>query len=106
MTEDLPGAFSPEALAEAEAAAAKPLPAEALDIPFVTVDPPGSRDLDQALHIERRGEGHRVSYAIADLAFFVTPGGALDAAVWERGVTYYLPDRAIPLHPPALSAGA
>ena len=33
-------------------------------------------------------------YAIADLAAFVTPGGALDAAVWARGVTIYAPDRA------------
>ena len=45
----------------------------------MTIDPPGSRDLDQALHIERRGDGHRVRYAIADVGAFVAPGGALDA---------------------------
>ena len=40
-------------------------------VPFVTIDPPGSRDLDQALHLERAGEGHRVRYAIADVPTFV-----------------------------------
>jgi exoribonuclease R len=103
---DAPVEFSPEALAEAEAAARKPLPGRAVDIPFVTIDPPGARDLDQALHIEGAGDGFRVHYAIADLGFFVTPGGALDAAVWERGVTLYAPDGSVPLHPPVLAAGA
>ncbi len=98
--------FGPEALAEAERAAAQTFSGEPLDVAFVTVDPPGSRDLDQALHIERRGDGHRVSYAIADLTRFVEPGGALDAAVWQRGVTIYDPEGAVPLHPEVLSAGA
>src|SRR4051812_12770050 len=72
-----------EAGVEAEAAAAAGAFAgggERLDVPFVTIDPPGSRDLDQALHIERTGAGHRVRYAIADVAGFVRPGGALDGA--------------------------
>ncbi len=98
--------FPPAALAEAQEAKALGERLDATDVPFVTIDPPGSRDLDQALHLERRGSGYRVRYAIADLAAFVTPGGALDAAVWERGVTYYAPDRATPLHPPVLSEGA
>ncbi|MEA2294910.1 MAG: hypothetical protein QOE86_2549 [Solirubrobacteraceae bacterium] len=94
--------------ADPSSSPADPTPrVDALDIGFVTIDPPGSRDLDQALHVERRdGGGFRVRYAIADLAAFMAPGGTLDAAVWARGVTYYAPDRAIPLHPPALSEGA
>jgi exoribonuclease R len=100
--------FPADALAEAEAAARAPrLPdVDATEIEFFTIDPPGSRDLDQAMQLERRGKGYRVRYAIADLAAFVTPGGALDAAVWARGVTYYAPDKAVPLHPPVLAAGA
>ena len=72
----------------------------------MTIDPPGARDLDQALHIERRGDGHRVHYAIADPASFVTPGGALDRDAHARGATVYAPDGKIPLHPPVLSEGA
>ena len=77
-----------------------------VELPFVTIDPPGSRDLDQALHIERRGEGHRVSYAIADVGSFVVAGGPLDGAAHARGVTVYSPDFKAPLLPPVLSEGA
>jgi exoribonuclease R len=103
----VPQAFAADAQAEAAAAAAAAAPErERVDLPFVTIDPPGSRDLDQALHVERRGDGHRVSYAIADVAAFVGPGGALDRETHERGVTVYAPDRNAPLHPPVLSEGA
>jgi exoribonuclease R len=102
----VPEAFPPEAEAEAAAAARREPEGERVELPFVTIDPPGSRDLDQALHIERRGEGHRVSYAIADVGAFVAPGGALDAEAHARGVTVYAPDEKTPLHPPALSEGA
>ena len=44
------------------------------DTPFLTIDPAGSLDLDQALHIVWSGAGWRVSYAIADLPAFVVPG--------------------------------
>jgi len=103
----VPDAFPPAVLAEAKAAADAPPPARPrVELPFVTIDPPGARDLDQALHIERRGDGHRVSYAIADPAAFVTPGGALDQDTHARGVTVYAPDAKTPLHPPVLSEGA
>jgi exoribonuclease R len=92
--------------ADAAAAAARPHDGDRLDLPFVTIDPPGSRDLDQALHIERSGGGHRVRYAIADVGAFVTGGGALDRDTHARGVTVYSPDRKVPLHPPVLSEGA
>src|SRR5215212_801459 len=98
--------FPPDAQAEAEAAAAPALERERLDVPFVTIDPPGARDLDQALQIEPVGEGHRVRYAIADPGAFITPGGALDRDTHTRGVTVYAPDLNVPLHPLVLSEGA
>ncbi len=70
-----------------------------VDVPFVTVDPPGARDLDQALHIQRSGDGHRLHYAIADVAAFVQPGDAADRHAWEQGVTLYHADRQEPLYP-------
>ena len=104
----VPDAFPTEAEAEARAAAAEQLHdgLERLDIPFVTIDPPGSRDLDQAMHIEAEGEGHRVWYAIADVGAWVEPGGAVDAEAHARGVTVYAPGGKAPLHPPVLSEGA
>ena len=81
--------------------------ADRTDVVLVTIDPPGSRDLDQAYGAERLpGHGVRVWYAIADVAAFVPAGGAVDVEAHRRGVTFYGPDRRIPLHPPALSEGA
>src|SRR3954470_17139924 len=102
----LPAAFPEAVEAEAEAAAHAAHRADRVDLPFVTIDPPGSRDLDQALHIERCGDGHRVRYAIADVAVFVPRGGALDRDTHGRGVTVYAPDEKAPLHPLVLSEGA
>ena len=104
----VPGEFPPDVLAEAAAAARAPrLPElDRTDLPLVTIDPPGSRDLDQALHLARTATGFRVSYAIADVGAFVQPGGALDAEVHARGVTLYAPDSRVPLHPPALGEDA
>jgi VacB/RNase II family 3'-5' exoribonuclease len=105
---EVPGDFTSAALADAERAAALvELPDEdATDVPFVTIDPPGSRDLDQAVHIAHNGDGYLVSYAIADVASFVRPGSALDTETHRRGETLYFPDQRIPLHPPVLGEGA
>jgi exoribonuclease R len=105
----VPGPFAPDVLAAADAAARAPhLPDhDATDIPFVTVDPPGSLDLDQAVALEDRpGGGWRVRYAIADVAAFVVPGDPVDRAARERTQTYYAPDRRTPLHPPILGESA
>lgn len=105
---DVPRDFSPEVLAAADAAAKSPrMPdLDRTDLPLVTLDPAGSTDLDQAVHIARSGRGYRVSYAIADVAAFVEPGGPIDVETHRRGQTLYAPDHRIPLHPPVLSEGA
>jgi exoribonuclease R len=107
---ELPERFPPAAQAQADriAAAPPPLPAaDRTDLPFVTIDPPDSMDLDQAMVLERRpGGGYRVHYAIADVATWVPSGSALESETWARGETVYLPDGKVPLHPPVLSEGA
>src|SRR5690349_11874253 len=83
--------FPDEVVAAAKEAAAEPrLPArDRTHMPFVTIDPPGSMDLDQALFIERDGDGYVVHYAIADLAAFITPGDPVDVEAHRRGETLY-----------------
>ena len=106
----VPTTFPPEVETEARAVVERGVSStariDARDIAFVTIDPPGSRDLDQAYHAEARGNGYRVHYAIADVAAFVTAGGAIDRESFERGVTLYLPDGRAPMLPPQLSEGA
>ncbi|MEV8215349.1 RNB domain-containing ribonuclease [Leifsonia sp. NPDC077715] len=104
----LPDAFPVEAEAEARAVAARhPLPETDLtDVPFLTIDPAGSTDLDQAMHLERSADGFRVRYAIADVPALVAPGGAVDAEARRRGQTIYAPDGRVPLHPAAIGEDA
>lgn len=104
----VPEEFPPDVVAEAARMAAEPpLPElDATDIPLVTLDPVGSRDLDQAVHLAARGNGYRVTYAIADVGAFVPLDSALDREARTRGQTLYCPDRRVPLHPPELSEGA
>ncbi len=100
-------AFSAQALRDAQRAAQDPPPpTDATGIPFVTIDPEASMDLDQAVHIDRRGSGYRVHYAIADVPGFVRAGSALDTEVRARALTLYSPDRKVPLHPDVLSENA
>ncbi|MEV6769774.1 RNB domain-containing ribonuclease [Nocardia sp. NPDC051030] len=73
------------------------------EIALVTIDPPGSMDLDQALYLERTATGFLLYYAIADVAAVVTPDGPLARESLARGQTYYLPDGTVPLHPHELS---
>ena len=74
------------------------------EIPLVTIDPEDARDHDDAVWVERRGQGYRLWVAIADVSEYVQPGSALDAEAKERGCTIYLPDRAVPMLPTALAS--
>jgi len=110
---ELPAGFPADVEAEAQRAAravsADPGTAELADlrdIEFLTIDPAGSTDLDQALHIERTPTGAVLHYAIADLPAFVTPGAAIDAEARLRGQTLYAADGRIPLHPVVISEEA
>jgi len=75
------------------------------DLPFVTIDNPDSRDLDQALLIENEADGYRVRYALADASYYIQPGSALFDDALLRGATYYTPGFAAPMLPVELSEG-
>ncbi len=110
---DVPDSFPAAVLAEAEEVARR-VPttpsgdvADLREIPFLTIDPAGSTDLDQALHLARTDDGGAVlHYAIADVPAFVAPGGEVDAEARRRGQTMYAPDGRVPLHPEILSEDA
>jgi len=104
----LPQEFPDAVVAAAVAAAKDPqLPElDRTDLPFITIDPVGSMDLDQAMYLERDGDGYVVHYAIADVGAFVVPGGPIDVEARQRGESLYGADSKIPLHPKELSEGA
>ncbi len=78
------------------------------DIPLVTIDGEDARDFDDAVWAARDHDpanpgGFRLMVAIADVAYYVRPGDALDQEAQRRGNSVYFPDRALPMLPERLS---
>jgi ribonuclease R len=107
---EIPQAFSKEALREAEDAKPAILKGREdwRDIPLVTIDPPDAKDHDDAVHAQADTDpnnkgGFIVNVAIADVAFYVRPGSALDRDALTRGNSVYFPDRVVPMLPERIS---
>jgi ribonuclease R len=107
---EIPQEFSPSALREAEEA--KPATLQGREdwreLPLVTIDPPDAKDHDDAVHAEPDPDpnnkgGYIVHVAIADVAFYVRPGAALDRDALTRGNSVYFPDRVVPMLPERIS---
>ncbi len=75
------------------------------DIPFVTIDNDGSKDLDQAVYVSETDMGFKVVYALADASFFVHPESELFREALRRGSSYYFPGYSLPMLPRELSEG-
>ncbi len=110
MMEQLGAPIDFPANVTAEAEAAKPPELGGREdlraLPLLTIDGADARDFDDAVFAEPFGrKGWRVIVAIADVSSYVAPGSALDVSARARGNSTYLPDRAIPMLPEALSNG-
>ncbi len=109
---EIPFLFSEHALAQAAAAEGAPLEnrTDLRDIPLVTIDGADARDLDDAVFAETDNDpanpgGWQLIVAIADVAWYVRPGDALDRDAYERGNSIYFPDQVVPMLPEVLSNG-
>jgi len=107
---DIPQAFTPSALREAEDAKPAILKGREdwREVPLVTIDPPDAKDHDDAVHAAPDDDpnnkgGYIVHVAIADVAFYVRPGSALDRDALTRGNSVYFPDRVVPMLPERIS---
>ena len=107
----LPTIFSPEAKREAEAVSQTIPEAEIADRvdlrrhPIVTIDGETARDFDDAVYVEKENGVYRLYVSIADVAYYVKRGAALDEDAYARGTSVYFPDRALPMLPEELSNG-
>ncbi len=107
----LPVEFSPDARREAESAPGTIDPREIaarVDLrarPIVTIDGERARDFDDAVAVEKSDGVYRLYVSIADVAYYVRPGSALDREAYERATSVYFPDRALPMLPEELSNG-
>ncbi len=103
----VPHQFSETALIEASALEkrvfSKTKRTDLTDRNFITIDPAGAKDLDDAACVEKLDGGWRLTIAIADIDAFVTEGSALDKESYRRGTTLYMPERNYPLYPHELT---
>ncbi len=107
---DLPHRFSSAALKEAQNLPPTPSSNEygervdLREIPTFTIDGENARDFDDAVSIEREGEGGLKLYvSISDVSHYVKEESPLDEEAYLRGTSVYFPDRAIPMFPQELS---
>jgi ribonuclease R len=109
----IPDAFPPEAEAEAakvhDLALQQERREDLRDLPIVAIDPVDARDFDDAVWAAADEDpanagGYRAIVAIADVSYYVRPGGALDRQARKRGNSVYFPDRVVPMLPHALSS--
>jgi ribonuclease R len=108
----IPVAFPEPAMKQAEKSKAAPLGTrdDLRHLPLVTIDGADARDFDDAVFAEpdydpKNPGGFKLIVAIADVAWYVRAGDALDKAAFERGNSVYFPDRVAPMLPEQLSNG-
>jgi len=105
----LPQGFTAEVLDEAAAVgvrAARPDQGrhDLTALPTFTIDPDTARDFDDAISVEREGDGYRAHVHIADVSYFVDDDGAIEREARRRTSSLYLPLFAEPMLPAALSS--
>ena len=107
----IPNVFPQETLDEAERAAELPLSEEKRedlrDVPILAIDPADARDHDDAIWAQPDPDNPgawQAIVAIADVSFYVRPGGEVDREARKRGNSVYFPDRVVPMLPEVLSA--
>lgn len=108
----VPAEFSADVLREAALCLEPELPEllaegyrDYTDLPLLTIDGETTRDFDDALHIEKKGDHYLVGIHIADVSRYVKPGSLMFAEARNRCTSLYFPDGQIPMLPELLSEG-
>lgn len=106
----IPVEFPEEALSEAESLKPPSLGrrTDLRGLPLITIDGADARDFDDAVHAApdddpANPDGHVLTVAIADVAYYVRAESPLDISARDRGNSVYFPDRVVPMLPERLS---
>ncbi|MEF9892363.1 ribonuclease R [Anaerorhabdus sp.] len=111
LEHDIKSEFPKEVLQQAESISQDVLPEQKIgrrdctNQLVVTIDGDDSKDFDDAISIQRKGNNYQLAVHIADVSYYVTENSPLDIEALERGTSTYVADRVVPMLPHILSNG-
>ena len=69
------------------------------ELDFFTIDSRSTKDMDDAIYAQKKGEGYRLIVSIADVSHFVRRDSLRDREAFARGNSIYFGEEVVPMLP-------